>query len=87
MPTADTSIRVRLDGELKERVSSKFDRMGMTLSEGVRLFLVKFDEENRLPFELTVPNARLKKAMADQEADKGNKSYGNADELFRDLGL
>ena len=87
MPTADTSIRIRLDSDLKDRVSTKFDRMGLTLSEGVRLFLVKFDEEDRLPFELTVPNARLKKAMADQESGKGNKQYDGTDELFDDLGL
>jgi hypothetical protein len=40
----------------------------------------------RLPFEVKVPSAATRRAMAELEQGKG-KRFGSADELFDDLGI
>ena len=40
--------------------------MGLTVSDAIRLLLLRVAEEKRLPFEVKVPNARTIEAM--QEA-------------------
>jgi DNA-damage-inducible protein J len=42
--------------------------------------------EQRLPFEVTVPNAAPRRAMAELEQGKG-KRFDSVDALFKDLGI
>jgi hypothetical protein len=43
-------------------------------------------DERRLPFDVKVPNATTRKAIAELEAGKGKK-FANADDLMADLHL
>ena len=43
-------------------------------------------DEKRLPFEVTVPNAVSRAAMAELDAGKG-KRFKSAEALFDDLGI
>jgi DNA-damage-inducible protein J len=58
--------------------------MGLSVSDAIRLLLVRVAEEQRLPFEIKVPNADSVEAM--EELDKGGgKRFDTIDELFEDL--
>ncbi len=82
----DSSIRVRIDSDTKERASKALDRMGLSVSDAVRMFLVRIAEEGRFPFDLEVPNARTRKAMTELEQG-GGISKGSVEDAFADLGL
>jgi DNA-damage-inducible protein J len=85
MSTADTDVRARIDTETKERAAAALDAMGLTLSDGIRLFLRRVADEQRLPFEVRVPNAVTRQAMADAESGRDVKRFSTVDALMADL--
>lgn len=60
--------------------------MGMSVSDAVRMLLVRVAAEQTLPFEVRVPNATTVKAMQRAYRGKG-KRFKTADALFKDLGI
>jgi DNA-damage-inducible protein J len=84
MSTADSYVRARIDTNTKERAAEALEAMGLTISDAIRLLMLRIADERRLPFEIKVPNPATRKAMAELEAGKG-KSFANIDELMADL--
>lgn len=73
MITADTYVRARIDTATKERAADALDAMGLSISDAIRLLMLRIADERRLPFEVKVPNATSRKAIAELEAGKGKK--------------
>ena len=65
MSTADTYVRARIDSETKARASDALEAMGLSISDAIRLLMLRIADERRLPFEVKVPNAKTRKAMAE----------------------
>ncbi len=82
--TADTYVRARINTVTKERAASALEAMGLSISDAIRLLMLRIAEEHRLPFDVKVPNATTKKAIAELEAGKGKK-FANVDDLMADL--
>ncbi|MCU7905339.1 MAG: type II toxin-antitoxin system RelB/DinJ family antitoxin [Candidatus Thiodiazotropha sp. (ex Epidulcina cf. delphinae)] len=58
--------------------------MGLSISDAIRLLMLHIADERRLPFEVKIPNATTRKAIAELEAGKG-KPFAGIDELMTDL--
>ena len=84
MSTADTYVRARIDTATKERASDALEAMGLSISDAIRLLMMRIADEHRLPFEVKVPNAKTRKAIADLQAGKG-KRFDSVDALMADL--
>ena len=84
MSTADTYVRARIDTNTKERAAEALEAMGLSISDAIRLLMLRVADERRLPFEVKVPNATTRQAMAELEAGKG-KSFANVEALMADL--
>ena len=82
----DTVVRARIDSDTKARAAEALQAMGLSVSDAIRLLLLRVAEEKRLPFAVRVPNVATVKAMEELREGKG-KRFGNAEELFRDLGV
>jgi DNA-damage-inducible protein J len=83
---ATTMVHIRVDEKVKADATKTLAAMGISVSDAVRMLLVRVAAEKALPFEVKVPNATTVKAM--QEADRGEgKRFKNADALFKDLGI
>ncbi len=85
MPT-DTVVRARIDSETKARATEALNAMGLSISDAIRLLMMRVAEERRLPFVVRVPNPATRKAMKELDEGKG-KRFDSAEELFEDLGL
>ncbi len=83
---ADTIVRSRIDADTKERAAAALAAMGLTVSDAIRLLLLRVADEKRLPFEVKVPNAASRRAMKELLDGKGKRS-ASATALFRDLGI
>ena len=59
--TCDSMIRVRINSEMKEKAAHVLDGMGLTISDAVRMLLVRIAQEGRFPFDLEVPKAKKEK--------------------------
>lgn len=84
MPTADTYVRARIDTRTKERAAEALEAMGLSISDAIRLLMLRVAEEHRLPFEVKVPSATTRKAIAELESGKG-KRFAGVDALMADL--
>lgn len=45
--------------------------MGLSVSDAIRLLMLRIADEDRLPFEVKVPNATTRAAIQELEAGKG----------------
>ncbi len=61
--TATTYVRARIDEDTKDRASAALEAMGLSVSDAIRLLMVRIAEEQRLPFDVKVPNAATREAM------------------------
>ena len=84
MSTSDTYVRARIDADTKERATEALEAMGLSISDAIRLLMLRVADERRLPFEIKVPNATTRKAIAELEAGKG-KRFNSVEALMADL--
>jgi DNA-damage-inducible protein J len=79
-----TMVHVRLDERVKARAEKALAAMGLSVSDAVRVLLTRVAVEKALPFEVRVPNARTREAMAGLKKGKLQKLSG-VDALMDDL--
>ena len=84
--SADTVVRARIDSDTKVRAAEVLDAMGLSVSDAIRLRLLRVADEKQLPFAVQVPNTTTVKAMKELDEGKG-KRFGDAEALFKDLGI
>jgi DNA-damage-inducible protein J len=84
MSIADTYVRARIDKVTKERAADALEAMGLSISDAIRLLMLRIADERRLPFEVKVPNATTRKAIAELEAGKG-ESFNSVEALMTAL--
>lgn len=81
---ADTIVRARIDGRIKEKAAEVLGEMGLSVSDAIRLLLVRVAAERALPFEVKVPNAETRAAMAEIE-QSAPVSFDSVADLMADL--
>jgi len=82
---ATTMVHIRVEGKGKGRAAKTLVEMGMSVSDAVRILLVRVAVEKALPFDVKVPNTNTRRAM--EAADRGEeKRFKYPDALFKDLG-
>jgi len=84
MSTADTYVRARIDTATKERAAAALEAMGLSISDAIRLLMLRIASERRLPFEVKVPNVTTRRAIAELEAGEGRR-FDSVNELMADL--
>ena len=83
MAALDT-VRARIDADLKRDATAALAEMGLTLSDAIRLLLVRVAAEKALPFDIRTPNATTRAAI--KAADRGELTgFKNVDDLLADL--
>ncbi len=80
----DAVVRARIDSRTKDLASDVLQAMGLSLSDAVRILLIRVAEEKQLPFNVQVPNPTTLEAIEELRDGKGQR-FNNAEELFRDL--
>jgi DNA-damage-inducible protein J len=81
-----TVVRARIDAGTKKRAQAALDAMGLSVSDAIRLLMLRIADEQRLPFAVEVPNTTTRKAMEELEQGKG-KRFKDLDSLFKDLDI
>jgi DNA-damage-inducible protein J len=83
MSTADV-VRARIDTVLKKEATAVLAKMGLSVSDAIRMMLIRVAAEQKLPFDVKVPNLATQEAM--READiGGGKRFANVADLMADL--
>ena len=80
------NVTLRIDEDLKEQAEALFDDIGLSLNAACRIFLKRAVQEQRIPFELSRPDRKTRKAIADAEQNRGvSGGYDSVDALMEAL--
>jgi DNA-damage-inducible protein J len=81
---ANAVVRARIDERIKEEATAILGAAGLTVSDAVRMMLVRTVAEKALPFDPLVPNADTIDAM--KAARRGDLvTVGKVEDLLADL--
>lgn len=82
--SASVLVQARINSDIKKEAATVLAAIGLTISDAVRLLLVRVAREHALPFEPLIPNATTIAAM--EEAKAGNlPRVSSVEELMRVL--
>jgi DNA-damage-inducible protein J len=85
MPMAsDQVVRARISADLKQEATEVLGKMGLSVSDAIRMMLVRVASERALPFDVKVPNQVTQAAMDEARAGKG-KRFERVDDLMNYL--
>ena len=80
-------ITARIEPGLKESVEQIFERLGITTTQAITLFLRQVELQQGLPFTLKVPNATTVAALQQAQERQDLVASGDTKDLFADLGI
>ena len=80
----DTVVRARIDGLVKQEATQVLEKMGLSVSDAIRMLLIRVAREKALPFEVRIPTAETVAAMRELE-NGGGKTFTNVADLMADL--
>jgi len=83
---ASTMVHVRVNEKTKQRAAKALAGMGISVSDAVRMLLVRVAAEKALPFDVKIPNPTTVKAMRAAGKRRG-KRLNSPGALFKDLGI
>ncbi len=80
-------VHVRVDQQIKVQAAETLATMGLSVSDAVRVFLMRVVADKQMPFRLRVPNVETRAAMdeADEIVRTHHARFDSASELFDDL--
>jgi DNA-damage-inducible protein J len=79
-------VHIRVDEKVKKKAAKTLAAMGMSVSDAVRMLLVRVAAESALPFDVKVPNPTATKALQAANRREG-KRFTSADTLFKHLDI
>ena len=77
-------VRARIDTGLKKEATAVLSAMGLSVSDAIRLMLVRVVSDKALPFDVRIPNAETQAAMRDIQKGKV-KRFDSVEALMADL--
>ena len=79
-----TMVHVRVDEAIKAQAAATLAEMGLSVSDAVRMLLVRVAAERALPFDVRVPNAETATAIQELETGRGAR-FESVNHLLADL--
>lgn len=78
-------IQARIDPEVKKKAQSILNKLNITLSEAISIFLTQVSLNRGIPFDIKIPNDLTADTL--NKSDKGEELHkvSSVDELFQEL--
>jgi DNA-damage-inducible protein J len=78
-------IRARTEPDVKEKAEAIFEKLGLNATGAINLFYKQVILQKGIPFEVRIPNATTRKALADAKAGKVHRGFKDVDSMFEAL--
>ena len=80
-------VHVRVDDQIKAQAKETLAAMGLSVSDAVRVFLMRVVADKQMPFALKAPNEATRAAMveADEIARSHQARFATAADLLNEL--
>ncbi|RDE07616.1 type II toxin-antitoxin system RelB/DinJ family antitoxin [Pelagibacterium lacus] len=81
---ANAVVRARIDEEVKDQASAVLEEMGLTISDVLRMTLIRVARDKAIPFEIKIPNAETRAAMEEGRRIMKERRlrFQSAEEMF-----
>jgi len=80
-----TTVRARVESKLKTDAEAVLQKLGLTTSQAIIIYLKQITLYKGIPFEVKIPNETMLKALEDAKRKRNLKTFKNTDELFENL--
>jgi DNA-damage-inducible protein J len=82
-----STVRARIEPDLKNKAEQVFRDLGLTTTQAITLFYRQVELRNGLPFDLVIPNETTRRTFSDTDAGRNLVVCEDADDMFRKLGI
>jgi DNA-damage-inducible protein J len=82
-----STVRARVDPELKAEVEKLFKKLGLSTTEAINLFYRQVKMRNGLPFSVVIANKTTERVFKDTDAKRNLIRCEDADDMFQKLGI
>ena len=83
----EATVRARIEPDLKKRVETMFEKLGLSTTEAITLFYRQVDLRKGLPFDVVIPNETTRRTRDDTDAGRNLILCKDADDMFKKLGI
>ena len=84
---SDSIVRARIDMHTKDLATAALAAMGLSVSDYIRMALVRVANDQAVPFPVKVPNKLTAKTLQKSARGEDVISAKNATDLFKKLGI
>ncbi len=82
-----STIRARIEPDLKGKVEYIFKELGLTTTQAITLFYKQVELKKGLPFDIAIPNETTRKTLSYTDAARDIVICKDADDMFNKLGI
>ncbi|MBT3258039.1 MAG: type II toxin-antitoxin system RelB/DinJ family antitoxin [Deltaproteobacteria bacterium] len=82
-----TSVRARIEPDLKNKAEQVFRDLGLTATQAIILFYKQVELRKGLPFDVAIPNETTRRTLTDTDAGRNLIVCDDADDMLRKLGI
>ena len=79
------TVRARVHPVLKHHVESILNKLGLSISDAIVLYMSQIKLNNGLPFDVRIPNKITRKALDEADQGKNLRKAKNIKDLFKQL--
>jgi len=84
MPRTAT-IQARIDPEIKTKAQEILNKLHISMSEAISIFLTQVTLQKGIPFDLKIPNELTAETIRKSERGEELHQVNTVDELFKEL--
>lgn len=78
-------IQARIDPKVKNKAQKILNKLHISMSEAISIFLTQVSLNNGIPFEIRIPNELTEETLRKSEKGEELHEVSNVKELFKEL--
>jgi DNA-damage-inducible protein J len=82
-----STIRARIEPDLKDKAEHIFHQLGLTTTQAITLFYKQVELKKGLPFDVVIPNEITRQTFDDTDAGRNLIICDNTEDMFKKLGI
>ena len=82
-----STIRARIEPDLKDKAENIFRRLGLTTTQAITLFYKQVELKMGLPFDIALPNEITHRTLDDTDEGRNILICNNTEDMFKKLGI
>lgn len=79
------TIQARIDPKVKNKAQKVLNKLHISMSEAISIFLTQVSLNNGIPFEVRIPNELTEETLRKSENGEELHEVSNVKELFKEL--